>query len=416
MTDRQRVLERLRDLLAERLVTDEATLEQHAGDACHHEPRRPDCVVFAESNEDVAATLRICHETRTPVIPFGAGTGVVGGVVAICGGVSLDLTRMNQILRVSPEDMDATVQAGVTRQQLNRHLREAGWPLFFSVDPGAESTLGGMVATSASGGATVRYGAMRENTMGLTAITATGSIIKTGGRARKSSAGYDLTRLLVGSEGTLAVITEVTVRLQRSPTAITAAVCPFPSMERAIDAAQSILQAGIPVARLELLDATLVEAVNRYSQLDNAVTPTLFLEFHGEAEEVEQHAVRASVKCADCDGGDFRWASDADRRKRLWQARYDAYYACLAMREQSAGYVTDVCVPVSQLANCIAETQAVVDKSEIPSPLFGHVGDGNFHVVFLIREGDARELREVDRMNDRIVEIALRRQGTCTGE
>lgn len=415
-TSRQTAIGELRTLLGERLDTSDATRDAHAKDVCHHPPHPPDAVAYPLNNEETAEILKICHRTRTPVIPFGVGTGVEGGVVAIHGGVAVDTSRMKQVLRVDAINRDATVQAGVTRFQLNDYLRDNQTDLHFSVDPGADATLGGMAATCASGSATVGYGTMRDNVLGLTAVDAQGRVLRTGGRARKSSAGYDLTRLLVGSEGTLALITEVTVRLHRVPAAVTSAVCGLPDIDSAVNAAIEMLTAELRPARLELLDATLVDAVNRYSDCDYRVTPTLCLEFHGEETSVAKRAEQAGAIAAAHGADDFRWAAEAEQRARLWRARYDAYYACLALRPDSVGYVSDVCVPISRLAESIRHAQQLLRSTTIPAPLFGHVGDGNFHVVFLIRPGDDKELAEVQGINRQIVAKALELEGTCTGE
>jgi D-lactate dehydrogenase (cytochrome) len=347
---------------------------------------------------------------------------VEGGVIATHGGVSIDLRRMNCVLRINPVDMDVQVEAGVTRHQLNRALADYANqnpdspPLFFPIDPGADASLGGMAATCASGSAAVRYGTMRQSVLGLTVVLADGRIIRTGGRARKSSAGYNLTGLFVGSEGTLGVITELTLRLQRVPEAVSAAVCAFPSFDAAVDAALAVLSAGIPVARLELLDEALIAAVNAYSKLDYEVTSTLFFEFHGSAAHVTECSERVAAITAAHQGGTFRWATVEEDRRRLWQARYDAYYACLALRPNAIAYATDVCVPISNLAECIRRAKRHVGASCLPAPVFGHVGDGNFHVAIVIEKGNPAELEEARAIGRRIVDDALELEGTCTGE
>ena len=409
----------LDDLRAEfgaRVLTSDDVRNEHARDACHHAPRRPDAVVYPEANEEVARVVEICSRHRMPIIPFGTGTGVEGGVVAVGGGVCVDLRHMNKILRVSTADMDATVQAGVSRMQLNAHLDELDSGLFFPVDPGADASLGGMSATCASGSSAVRYGTMRENVLGLTAVFADGKLVRTGGRARKSSSGYDLTRLLVGSEGTLGIITEVTLKLAAVPEAISAAVCGFETIESAVEAVIAILQANVSVAKIELLDDVQMGAVNRYSGLAYREIPTLFFEFHGTDTSVREQAERAKEITREFDGREFDWASDRGERDRLWKARYDSYYASLALRDGAVGYVTDVCVPVSELADCIRLTREELESTTIPAPVFGHVGDGNFHVVFAIERDNQKELAEVERLNDRIVSLALERGGTATGE
>ncbi len=414
--ERFAVVQQLQTLLGDRCSELSEVLDRHAKDVSHHKPQRPDCVVFPLSNDEVAAIARLCHAHRMPIVPFGTGTAVEGGVVAIHGGVCVDLTRMNRILRVSPDDMDVTVQAGVTRLQLNKSLDESATNLYFPIDPGADCTLGGMSATRASGSAAVRYGTMRDRVLALTVVLAHGEIIRIGSRARKSSAGYDLTHLFVGSEGTLGFITEVTLRLARMPDAVSAAVCAFPDVESAVKAAITILTAGIPMARLELLDEVQMMAVNRYSQLSYRESPTLFLEFHGSPSGVAEQTEAARTIIAQFTHEEFQWATDETDRIRLWQARHDAYYASLALTPNGAGYVTDVCVPISNLAECIRRSKETLKSTRIPAPLFGHVGDGNFHVVFSIDPNSAEELAEVQRLSDEIITHALALDGTCTGE
>ncbi|MDE2886818.1 MAG: FAD-binding protein [Gemmatimonadota bacterium] len=410
------VIGELRSLLGDRIKTDEDIRESHAGDASYHKPMLPDAVVFPECNGEVSKIVKLCARYRTPVVPYGTGTAVEGGIVAVRGGVCIDLSRMKRVLRIGEADLDATVEAGVTRKQLNRHLEEAFTGLYFPVDPGADASLGGMAATRASGSAAVGYGTMRENVLGLTAILADGSIIQAGGRARKSSAGYDLAHLFVGSEGTLGVITEVTLRLARVPDAVSAAVCAFPDISSAVDAVLEMTSAGIEMARIELLDDVQMGAINAYSGFDYRVAPTLFFEFHGSESSVAER-VAAARPVADRHGGeDFRRANGQRERDRLWQARYDAYYASQTMRPGSVGYVTDVCVPVSRLADCIHRTKKELKASTLIAPLFGHVGDGNFHVVFLIDPDRPEELAEAREFGERIVEFALEMGGTCTGE
>ena len=403
-------------LLGDRWTTDADARESHAHDVSHHAPRPPEGVAFPQNTAEVARIVGICAEHRVPVVPFGTGTAVEGGVLAVSGGVCIDLSRMNTILRVNAGDMDATVEAGVTRNQLNAYLDSIDSGLLFPVDPGADASLGGMCATRASGSAAVRYGTMRENVLGLTVVLADGRIIRTGGRARKSSAGYDLTRLFVGSEGTLGVITEATLRLARVPESISAAVCPFAGIAEAVDAAREAISAGIPLARVELLDEVQMDAVNRYSGLDYAVAPTLFFEFHGSPTAVVEQAEAAGRIVERHGGGPFRWAVDKTERGRLWRARYDSYYASLALRAGGSGYVTDVCVPISELAPSIAHAKRLLKDTTVPAPLFGHVGDGNFHVVFVIDPANAAELAEVRSIGAAIIEDALGRGGTCTGE
>lgn len=413
---RSDVVCQLRTFLAERCSELPEVCFKHAKDVSHHAAQPPDCVVFPETNAEVTRIARICHEGRVPLIPFGTGTAVEGGVVAVRGGVCVDLTRMNRIERFSPADMDVTVQAGVTRMRLNKFLDESQTNLYFPIDPGADCTLGGMAATRASGTAAVRYGTMRERVLGLKVVLANGEIIHTGSRARKSSAGYDLAHLFVGSEGTLGVITEVTLRLARKPDAISAAVCAFAEIDSAVNAVIAILAAGIPMARMELLDEVQMAAVNRYSGLRYRETPTLFLEFHGSSSSVVEQAEAAGAIIRKFSSEPFQWATDEIERRRLWQARHDGYYAALALRPNGVGYVTDVCVPISNLAECIRRAKETLRASRIPAPLFGHVGDGNFHIVFSIDPDSAEELAEVQRLSEELITHALALDGTCSGE
>lgn len=410
------VIQSLLHLLGERLCTEMDVLNEHGKDASYHSPQVPDAVVFPESVEEVSEIVRVCAEHEVPVVPFGTGTAVEGGVVAVRGGVCIDTSRMNEILAVHEDDMDATVQAGVTRMQLNRHLSEMDTGLFFPVDPGADASLGGMAATRASGNSAVCYGTMRENVMGLKVVLADGQMIRAGGRARKSSAGYDLAHLFVGSEGTLGVIVEVTVKLVRVPEAVSAAVCGFSEIAPAVETVIRVMNAGIQLARIELLDEVLMGAINSYSGLDYPVTPTLFFEFHGSESAVDEQAQAVGEIVRAHGGSDFQWAAGTEERDRLFQARYDAYYACLALREGSVCYVTDVCVPISRLADCILKTKADLEQSDLIAPLFGHVGDGNFHVVFPLDPNNPVELEEVVVLSDRMVGYALEMGGTCTGE
>jgi D-lactate dehydrogenase (cytochrome) len=358
--------------------------------------------------------VRICARHKVPVIPFGAGTSLEGHLAALHGGVSLDLTAMDRILEVNPDDLDCRVEAGVHRKALNDRLGREG--LFFPIDPGADATIGGMAATRASGTNAVRYGTMRDNVLGLTAVMANGDVIRTGTRARKSSAGYDLTRLLVGSEGTLGVITEIALRLHGIPECIGGAVCSFESLDGAVRAVIETIQLGVPVARLELLDEVQVAACNAYSGLDLPECPLLLIEFHGTTASVPEQA-DAVERLAVANGGiEWRWSSDPAERNRLWQARHDAYYADLALRPGSRGVPTDVCVPISSLARCIAETRADIDASGLTAPIVGHVGDGNFHIIALFDPDSRGELERALRLNERLVARALAMGGTCTGE
>ncbi len=408
------LLTELTALLGDRLSTSAAVREQHGKDESYHRPFAPDAVAFARSTEEAAAIVAACARHRVPVIPFGTGTSLEGHVAALHGGVCIDLSQMNRVLRVNAEDLDVAVEAGVTRRQLNAHLRDSG--LFFPIDPGADASIGGMTATRASGTNAVRYGTMRENVLGLTVVLADGRIVRTGGRARKSAAGYDLTRLFVGSEGTLGVITEVTLRLYGIPEAISAAVAPFPTIEDAVQTVIQTIQSGIPVARIELLDEVQMEAVNRYSKLDYPVQPTLFFEFHGTERGVVEQAEMVAAIAKDFGVGDFRWATRPEERSRLWQARHDAYYAALALRPGAKGWPTDVCVPISRLAECISETRRDIAESGLLAPIVGHVGDGNFHLVFVIDPEDVAEMDKAKALNDRMVMRAIGLGGTCTGE
>jgi D-lactate dehydrogenase (cytochrome) len=408
------LLDRLRALLGDRVSTAASVREQHGRDESYHQPFAPDAVVFARSTEEVAEVVRLCAAEKVPVIPFGTGTSLEGHVAALQGGVCLDVSQMNRVLRVSPEDLDCTVEAGVTRKQLNEYLRDTG--LFFPIDPGADASLGGMTATRASGTNAVRYGTMRENVLSLTVVLADGRVIRTARRARKSAAGYDLTRLFVGSEGTLGVITEVTLRLYGIPEAISAAVCSFPSIEAAVNTVITTIQSGIPVARIELLDDVQMDASNRYSKMSYPVADTLFFEFHGTERSVAEQAEMVKAIADENGGSEFQWTSNAEDRGRLWKARHDAYYAALALKPGSKGWATDVCVPISHLAECIAETKRDLRQSSLPTALVGHVGDGNFHLVYLIDPDKPEEVDEAARLNERMVQRALAFEGTCTGE
>jgi D-lactate dehydrogenase (cytochrome) len=404
----------LRQLLGDRLTTSAAICERHGQDESYHQPHAPDAVAFAASTEEVSEIVKLCARYQAPMIPFGTGTSLEGHVAALRGGVCIDVSQMNRVLRVGAADLDVTVEAGVTRKQLNEYLRDTG--LFFPIDPGADASLGGMAATRASGTNAVRYGTMRENVLSLTVVLSDGRVIRTARRARKSAAGYDLTRLFVGSEGTLGVITEVTLKLYGIPEAISAAVCAFPTIEAAVDTVITTIQSGVPVARIELLDEAQIDAINKYSKLDNQVAPTLFFEFHGTKSGVAEQVDIVKDIAGDNGGSDFRWASTQEERNKLWQARHDAYYAALALRPGSQGWATDVCVPISRLAECIAETKRDLAQSSIPSAMVGHVGDGNFHLVFMIDPKQPEEITEASRLNDRMVARALAMEGTCTGE
>jgi D-lactate dehydrogenase (cytochrome) len=407
-------IEELKALLGDRLSTSSAVRQHHGKDESYHPVMPPDAVAFAQGTEEVSAILRICSRHRVPVIPFGTGTSLEGGIAAVKGGITVDVSGMNRILRLSPEDLDVTVEAGVTRKQLNAYVRDSG--LFFPIDPGADASIGGMCSTRASGTNAVRYGTMRENVLGLTVVLADGRVIKTGGRARKSAAGYDLTRLFVGAEGTLGIITEVTLRLHGLPEAVSAAVCPFPDIRSAVDTVIETIQSGIPMARIELLDEVQVDAVNRYSKLDYTVAPTLFFEFHGTEAGVREQVERVQALAGEHGGTEFRWAVRPEDRSRLWEARHEAFYAAQALRPGAKGWSTDVCVPISRLTDCIVETKEDVVRSSVLAPLIGHVGDGNFHLLFVLDPDDPAEMAAAEGVNRRLVRRALEMGGTCTGE
>ena len=407
-------IEELRALLGDRLSTSAGVREQHGHDEAWHEVMAPDAVAFAESTEEVSEIVKICARHKTPVIPYGTGTSLEGHIQALHGGISIDVSNMDEVLQVNVEDLDCIVQPGVRRKQLNEYLRDTG--LFFPIDPGADASLGGMAATRASGTNAVRYGTMRENVLALTVVLADGRIIKTSRRARKSSAGYDLTRLFVGSEGTLGVITEVTLRLYGIPEAVSSAVVPFDDLESAVNTVILTIQSGIPVARIELCDDVTMKSLNMYSGLGYPEKPTLFLEFHGTEAGVAEQAEMVKAIGEDFGAGEFQWATKPEDRNKLWQARHDAAYAAKGLRKGCEIWATDVCVPISRLAECIMETKADLDGSDVVAPIVGHVGDGNFHLAFVLDRDNAEEMAEANRLNDRLVMRALAMDGTCTGE
>ena len=407
-------LEELRALLGDRVTVSRGVREHHGKDESYYPNAAPDGVVFPETTEEVRDIVNICRRHKTPMIPFGVGTSLEGHVLANRGGICVDTSKMNKVIAVHTEDMDATVQPGVTREQLNGEIRHTG--LFFPVDPGANATIGGMAATRASGTNAVRYGTMRENVLALTVVTADGRIIKTSRRARKSAAGYDLTRLFVGSEGTLGIITEITVRLYAVPEAISAAVCSFKDMAGAVDTVIATLQAGVPIARSEALCATTMKALNAYNKTNHREQPTLFLEFHGTTQGVAEQAQLVQEIAAEHGGEGFEWATRAEDRTRLWRARHEAYFAGLQLRPGARAVSTDVCVPISRLTECILETTKDIEKASSPIPLFGHVGDGNFHCMILVRPDHPEDLDEAKAFNERLVNRALAMEGTCTGE
>jgi len=408
------VIEKLRGLLGDRLATAEAQRTSHGQDEGWHPVEAPDAVAFAQSTEEVAAIVKICHAAGTPVIPYGAGTSIEGQVHAARGGVCVDLGGMNEVLAVHAEDLDCTVQPGVRRKQLNDYLRDTG--LFFPVDPGADASIGGMTGTRASGTNAVRYGTMRENVMSLTVVLPNGEVIRTAHRARKSAAGYDLTRLFVGSEGTLGIITEITLRLYGIPENISAAVVPFDSVEGAVDTVIWTIQSGIPIARIELLDDVQIDAINKYSKTDFPLKPHLFMEFHGTDAGVAEQVAMARAYGMDFGAGEFQWSDQLEDRNRLWQARHDVAYACKALRPGCDIWATDVCVPISRLAECIAETRKDLEDASVPAPISGHVGDGNFHLCFVLDPNNPAEFNEAEAINDRLIRRALAMDGTCTGE
>jgi D-lactate dehydrogenase (cytochrome) len=410
-----RLLDDVRSLLgADRVLTGRDVREQHGVDESFHPAAPPDAVVYPTSTEEAAAIVGVCARHRAPLVPFGAGTSLEGHVAALQGGVSVDMREMNRILRLSVEDLDVSVQAGVTRKQLDEALRPEG--VFFPVDPGADATLGGMVSTGASGTTTVRYGAMRENVLSLVVVTADGQVVRTRSRARKSSAGYDLTRLFIGAEGTLCLVCEVTLRVRPTPEAMSAAVCAFPTLRDAVDCVLAVSQHAIPVARIELLDEMLIEAINRHNASDHAVAPTLFLEFHGTADEVAAQARETEQLTVEHGAEGFAWATDEAQRRRMWDARHRAYDATRALRPGTSALTTDVCVPVSRLADTIIRTRADLDEHGLTGSILGHVGDGNFHVTLLVDRDDPADVARGMQFHDRLVRGALDDGGTCTGE
>jgi D-lactate dehydrogenase (cytochrome) len=405
----------LRDLLGSRVSDAAAVREHHSHGESYHPAALPDLVCFPATTAEVAAIVAISRRTGLPIVPFGAGTSLEGHVHALRGGITISLRDMNRIVRVSAEDLDVTVEAGTTRLQLTRALRETG--LMFPIDPGADATIGGMAATRASGTTAVRYGTMRENVLALTVVLPDGRVIRTGTRARKSAAGYDLTRLFVGSEGTLGVITEVTLRLHPVPEAISAAVCAFDTIDGAVDTVIATIQLGVPVARIEILDDVQMEAINRYARATYRAAPTLFFEFHSDSgSHVAEQAAAVQALAAERGGHDFAWAVRQEDRDRLWQARHNAHYAGLALRPGCRSWATDVCVPISRLADCVRETKADHTAAPFPVCLVGHAGDGNFHLMYLLDPSSASELEAARRLNERLVTRALAMGGTCTGE
>jgi D-lactate dehydrogenase (cytochrome) len=404
----------LKQRFGERFQTGAAIREQHAHTTTYIPTQAPDGVAFPETAEEVQEIVKICAEHRVPVIAFGVGSSLEGHVNAPGGGISLDTSRMNRVLSVNAEDLDCAVEPGVTREGLNAYLRDTG--LFFPIDPGANASLGGMAATRASGTNAVRYGTMRENVLALQAVMADGSMVTTARRAKKSSAGYDLTRLLIGSEGTLGIITSLTLKLYGIPQAISGGVCPFPSVEAACNAVIATIQMGIPVARIELVNALQMRALKNYSKLDYPESPCLFVEFHGSDAGVAEQAETFGEIAAEYGGGPFLWTSVAEERAKLWKARHDAYWASLTLRPGAKGLSTDVCVPISRLAECIAETEADIAEMGLIAPIVGHVGDGNFHTLVLMDVDDPEDIALAEKFVSRLTLRAIAMEGTCTGE
>jgi len=391
-----------------------AALSQHGHSEVHYEDALPQLVVYAHNTEEVSELLKLANQFEVPVTPYGAGTSVEGNALPVHGGVCVDLSEMDSILAINQADLDCTVQAGVRREQLNDYLRDTG--LFFPIDPGANATIGGMASTRASGTNAVRYGTMREAVLSLRVVLPDGKIVRTSQRAKKSAAGYDLTRLFVGSEGTLGIITEITLRLHGIPETISAAVCPFNSLGGAVDTVVQIIQIGLPIARVEILDSAQMRAVNRWSQLSYAEQPTLFFEFHGSQAYVLEQIETAKLLSHENGGGEFSWADKVEDRNRLWKARHEAYYAAVNVRPNAVGWTSDVCVPISRLAECIELTQHELAEMQVPATILGHVGDGNFHVIFSIDPTSVDELRAVEEFNKRLISRAVAMDGTCTGE
>ena len=407
-------VEKIKEEFGQQFSNSKSILEQHSHTMTIHESELPDGVVFVESKEDVLKVVQICDEYKCPIIPFGVGSSFEGHVNAPFGGISIDMNNMNKILNVYPEDLLVVVQPGVTREQLNTHLRDTG--LFFPIDPGANASIGGMTATRASGTNAVKYGTMKDNVIALEVVTADGQLIKTANKARKSSAGYDLTRLMVGSEGTLGVSTEITLKLYGIPEVIAGGRVSFPSVKDATDAVIMTIQSGIPVARIEFLDLAQVKAINSYSKTNLPEAPLLLLEFHGSKSSVKEQSELFGEIASDHGGNDFEWTSNNEERNKLWQARHDAYWSCKAVRPGADIYSTDVCVPISKLSDCIIETIEDMEQNGLIGPIVSHAGDGNFHVALLIHNISEEELKKLNTFLTRISERAIRMDGTCTGE
>ncbi len=398
----------------ERCTTNETVRRQHAHSVTWGDVQPPDVVVFPQTQAEIVAIVRLCAAHHVPIVPFGTGTSLEGHVNAPFGGVSVDMSAMNRIIAVHPQDLDCVVEPGVTRKFLNENLRDTG--LFFPIDPGADASIGGMVSTRASGTNAVRYGTMKDNVLSLTVVTAKGDVIRTASRAKKSSAGYDLTRLFVGAEGTLGIITDVTLRLFGIPEAVSGGICPFPSVQAACEATIQTIQSGIPIARIELLDALQVKGANLYSKLALPEVPMLLVEFHGSAQSVQEQATLFGEIAAEHGGGPFQWATKPEERSKLWQARHDAYWAACALRPGAKAVASDICVPISRLADCVVETQADIAKTGLVAPIVGHVGDGNFHVSIMVDMDNPKEIKTVKDFLERLVRRGLAMDGTCTGE
>lgn len=407
-------VERIRDLLGDRLSTAMAVRNQHGEDAAYYPTTPPDAVAFPNDTAEVSEIVKICHDEGCPIIPYGVGSSLEGHLQPIRGGITLNMANMNKILAIHQEDMDAVVQPAITREQLNEELRATG--LFFPVDPGANASIGGMTATRASGTTAVRYGTMRENVMALEVVLADGRIIRTGTRAKKSSAGYDLTKLMIGSEGTLGIITEITLRLQGQPESITSATCAFPSMETAVNTVIQTIQMGVPMARIEIVDALTVKAVNAYKKMELIEKPSLFVEFHGSEAGAQEQAETFGMLAEEngCEG--FEWTGNLEERNRLWTARHHGYFAMLATQPGKKGMTTDVCVPISGLAEALTETIAEAEEAGFAAPVVGHAGDGNFHMLFLVDPDDADEMAKAKELSHKMNKRAIAMGGTCTGE
>ena len=413
-SDLRVVFKKIEEIIGERFTTSIPVRENHGKDESYHEGFTPDAVAFVNTTEEVSQILEICYQYSIPVIPFGAGTSLEGHIAAINGGVTIDISNMNEIIQVNVEDLDCRIMAGVTRNQLNGYLRDQG--LFFPIDPGANATLGGMVATRASGTTAVKYGTMKDNVLSLKVVLSDGRVIETSKRARKSSAGYDLTRLFVGSEGTLGIITEITVKLYGIPEKKSVASCVFPNIENAINSVIEVIQSGVSIARIEFADETQIDAINKFEGSSYEILPTLWMEFHGSENMVKEQSELVQLIVEEYEGSSFKWTSKLEDYNKLWKARHNAAYAALALRPGCGIWATDVCVPISKLAKCILETKKQIQSSNIPAPIVGHVGDGNFHVCFVVDSKNLNEIKEVRKMNKDLILRAIEMDGTCTGE